>query len=71
MARRVNQAHGGVIVAAWQVDDLPQDWLEAMAGIVDDLPNMKDQMQAFERNRERWRDGLIGPDGTKGGERRK
>ena len=40
-ARAVNQAHGGTVISAWEVDDLPDEFVDACTAMVNDLPNMK------------------------------
>ena len=40
-ARAVNLAHGGTVVSAWDVDDLPDEFIDACEALVNDLPNIK------------------------------
>lgn len=40
-ARAVNMAHGGTVVSAWNVDDLPDEFIDACDALINDLPNMK------------------------------
>ena len=44
----INQQHGAAVIAAWQVDSLPLDWLDAFLAL-DDLPRRKRRQQAIER----------------------
>ena len=34
-------AHGGTVIGAWDVDDLPEEFVDACDALVNDLPNMK------------------------------
>ena len=40
-ARAVNLAHGGTVVSAWDIDDLPDGFIDACDALINDLPNMK------------------------------
>ena len=40
-ARKVNQAHGGTVIGAWDVGNLPDEFIDACDAIVNDLPSMK------------------------------
>jgi len=40
-ARAVNMAHGGTVISAWEVDNLPDEFVDACTAIVNDLPGMK------------------------------
>lgn len=37
IAQRVNRQHGGAVIAAWEVDSLPPEWMEAFTGL-EELP---------------------------------
>jgi len=60
MAQRVNLAHQGIVIGAWDIDQLPEEWLDAMMGFVDDLPGMSAQFDEFERRRAAWRKKFKG-----------
>jgi len=34
-------AHGGTVIGAWDVDDLPEEFVDACDALVNDLPKMK------------------------------
>ena len=34
-------AHGGTVISAWEVDDLPDEVIDACDALVNDLPSMK------------------------------
>jgi len=40
-ARAVNLAHGGTVVSAWEIDELPEEFVDACDALINDLPNMK------------------------------
>ena len=37
----MNMAHGGTVISAWEVDDLPDEFIDACDALVNDLPGMK------------------------------
>jgi hypothetical protein len=41
LARYINMAHEGPVIGAWGVDDLPDEWIDAMTAIVTQLPSMQ------------------------------
>lgn len=53
MAQRINRVMGGVAVMPWELDVMPDEWLQAFEAISDDLPKMRSGMAqadaAFER----------------------
>ena len=40
-ARAVNLAHGGTVISAWEIDELPGEFVDACDALINDLPNMK------------------------------
>jgi len=40
-ARAVNLAHGGTVISAWDIDELPEEFVDACDALVNDLPNIK------------------------------
>jgi len=40
-ARSVNLAHGGTVISAWDIDELPEEFVDACEALVKDLPNIK------------------------------
>jgi len=40
-ARAVNMAHGGTVISAWELDELPEEFVDACDALVNDLPNIK------------------------------
>lgn len=57
MARMINQALGGAFVAPWDVDDLSDDFIDAVLGMVVDLPKIAASMQKVEDIKAKWRAG--------------
>jgi|GEM_PF-4112412 len=51
----VNEAHGGPVIAAWEVDLLDDTTLDALAGFRRDLPVMTSAMKASESRFAEWR----------------
>lgn len=56
LAQRINQAAGGAVVAPWEVDDLPDEWIDAAKGLTDELPEMAAGAQAVEDHLKKWRE---------------
>ncbi len=44
----MNLAHGGTVVSAWDVDDLPDEFVDACEALVNDLPKMKKGLAKIE-----------------------
>lgn len=49
LARRINQQSGGVVVAPWEVRDLPDDVLDVFQALAFDLPSMQQAHAAKEK----------------------
>ena len=45
VARLVNRAHGGPVIAAWNVDQLDQPWVDLFLGLAEDLPKKRARQQ--------------------------
>ncbi len=41
LARMINQQLGGALVGPWDVEDLPEEWLDVFRGLSRDLPAMR------------------------------
>ena len=37
----MNLAHGGTVISAWEIDELPDEFVDACQSIIEDLPSMK------------------------------
>jgi hypothetical protein len=48
LANMINQAHGGAVIAAWQVGQLDEGTLDAYRRLANDLPKMGQQVQRIE-----------------------
>lgn len=55
MARKINGALGGPFVAPWEVDELPEDWIDAVLGLTDRLPKMQQGRRQVEKKLEELR----------------
>ena len=53
-ARKFNQASGGALIAPWQIADIPDEWLEAVAAI-NSLPAMQTGIGEIEARKARIR----------------
>jgi len=41
IARIINMAHGGTVIGSWEVDELPDEYIDACRALVVDLPGIK------------------------------
>lgn len=41
LAQRINRVSGGAVIAPWEVDQLPETWLDAFVALTDDLPEIR------------------------------
>ena len=55
LARTINSQLGGAIVAPWEVDELPGEWLDALTGMATNVPAMAAGKQKVENALEHWR----------------
>ncbi len=55
IAQRINRLSGGAVIAAWEVDQLPDDVLDVFAGLANDLPVYQKDMQDTEKTFEGFR----------------
>lgn len=53
-AQKINQVVGGAAVMPWEVDELPDEWMDAFTGMVDDLPAVTAMVKAQEKTRDEW-----------------
>lgn len=53
-AQKVNQVVGGAAVMPWEVDELPEEWLDLFSGMVDELPRMNEMVKEQEKTRDEW-----------------
>jgi hypothetical protein len=56
LAQRVNQAAGGAFVAPWDVDQLPDEWLDAAQALTDELPRMRQGRSQAKATVDKWRE---------------
>ena len=56
VARRINH-YLGVQIWPGEVDDLPEDFLEAVNGLIDGVPKMKKHYDKVEGYLAKWRSG--------------
>ena len=54
-ARYVNAAHGAPVIAAWEVDELPDDWIDTMTALATKMPGLQAGLAKLEANKQAWR----------------
>jgi len=54
LARQINLASGGVVIAPWEVDELPETWLDAFRFSTEDLSKTKDARQKISSVKSAW-----------------
>lgn len=52
-AQAVNQVLGGAVLMPWEVDQMPDDWLEALRMFAVDLPKMEKKRKEVELVKEK------------------
>lgn len=55
MAQMANRLHGGPVVAAWEIDQLPDDWLDAIVATSVELPEYERGFAKVEKHKVAWR----------------
>jgi len=53
LARKINQACGGAVLRPWEVDELPDEWIEGLTALVTDLAQAESgaaQLRAYMDN---------------------
>ena len=54
-AQKVNRVLGGAAVMPWEVDDLPDEWLDAFDGLTDGMERMREHQAKVEEAKRRAR----------------
>lgn len=49
IARIVNRVHGAAVVSAWDVGQLPDEWVDVFIGIAIDLPRKQARRKAIDQ----------------------
>ena len=57
-AKLVNEALGGPFVAPWEVKNLPDELVERILALANDLPGMKEGQKRVEEIRAKWLNSL-------------
>jgi hypothetical protein len=55
MARKINQALGGAFVAPWELDKLDETTVDALRGLVEDLPGYQIGLKKVDDIMTHWR----------------
>ena len=59
LANMTNRLHGGPVIAAWEIDQLPDDWLDAMVLTGIKLPELQRGFQKLEAYKATWRNSQL------------
>lgn len=54
-AQRINQAAGGAVISPWELDELPDEWLDAALALTTDLQQIRQGTQQVEKRLAEWR----------------
>lgn len=54
MAQQINIQHGGAVIGAWEIEQLPDEWLDAFQGLAD-LPRRKKRQNAIHNLHQQFR----------------
>lgn len=49
VAKMVNQSLGGIVITPWEVDDLPQDWIDFFISLNTELPRMTERQLKIDK----------------------
>jgi hypothetical protein len=55
VAKHINLAAGGAVLAPWETGELPEEWLDAAETLISDLPSMRKGFQQVEDRLAKWR----------------
>jgi hypothetical protein len=55
IARIINTAHGGTVIGSWEVDELPEEYVEACRALVFRLPGIQEGVRKLEEYMEERR----------------
>ncbi len=55
LANITNRLHGGPVIGAWEIDQLPDDWLDAMVLTGTKLQTFQRSFQRLEAYKAAWR----------------
>lgn len=56
--RMINSYLGVGCVTPWTVDDLPDEVIDRIDGLIEDLPGMQDGVKRLDEIKQKWRSGL-------------
>lgn len=55
VANIINRLHGGPAIGAWEIDQLPDDWIDAMVLTGTKLQALQRGLQKLETYKQAWR----------------
>jgi hypothetical protein len=58
-AKQINQMLGGPFVGPWDLDELPDEWLDVFRAVAVDLPGMREGKAKVEERLAKWRSGNV------------
>jgi hypothetical protein len=56
-AQMINRVLGGALVAPWEVDELPNEWLDVFRAMAVELPELRQGKQRVQERLAQWRAG--------------
>jgi hypothetical protein len=54
IARDINRNCSGAVVAPWEIEQLPDDWLDTFLALNNDMPEMQEGQKKVEDLRAKW-----------------
>ena len=54
MARTINAAHGGPVIAAWEVDQLDDTWQDAFRALMFEGESYRKEQAALKAYKDKW-----------------
>lgn len=55
MSKLINMYSGGTVVRPWELDDLPDEWVDAYLGLTVHLPAMRARQERIDKKFSSWR----------------
>lgn len=54
LAKKANEVMGGAAIMPWDVENLPDEWLDVFCGLADELPGLQEMNKNQARVRQDW-----------------
>ena len=55
LAMQINASHGGGVISVWEVDDLPQDWVDFFVGMTH-MPRIVERQRKIDQAFKKFED---------------